>query len=47
MTWTNLHFINLKISGSSLEDGLESGEMGYREKSKLGAKNEEIGIVLN
>lgn len=41
MTWSDFHFINLEISGSSLEDGLESGEMGYRENSKLGARNKD------
>lgn len=43
MRWSDLHFINLKISGSSLEDGLELGEMGYRANSKLGARNKEMG----
>lgn len=42
VTWSDLHFINLKISGSSLEDGLELKENGYRENSKLGARNEEM-----
>lgn len=49
MIWLDLYFINFKIFGSSFKDGLESGEIGYRENSKLGVRNEdmEMWIVLN
>lgn len=42
VTLSYLHLINLKISGSSLEDGLALGENGYRDNSKLDARNEEM-----
>lgn len=42
VTLSDLHLINLKISGSSLEDGLALGENGYRDNSKLYARNEEM-----
>lgn len=44
---SGLHFTNLRISGSSLEDGLKLKEMSYKGNSKLGAKNKEMGAVLN
>lgn len=49
MIWLDLYFINFKIFGSSFKDGLELGEIGYRENSKLGVRNEdmEMWIVLN
>lgn len=39
--WSDLYFISLKIFGSSLENGLESEENGYREDSKLSTRKKE------
>ena len=47
--WSDLHFISLKIFVSSLENGLESEENGYREDRKLSTRNKEMKIetILN
>ena len=47
MIHSGLHFINLRISGSSLEDGLKLREMRYKGNSKLASKNKEMEAVLN
>lgn len=42
--WSDMNFVNLKVSGSNLEDDLELEETGYRKNSQVGARNKEMGV---